>query len=482
MNGESFRQASATKQGVLVSNSTTGFIHTAGSRILGPDGQPMRLRGVNLGGMLNMEHFVTGFVATETLMRKSLLEVLGESRYNLFFDCLLEAMFGEPDAQLLQDLGVNSVRIGFNYHHFEDDLAPFKLKTEGLARLDRIVDLCAKHGIYSILDFHALPGGQNAGWHADNPTHLPLLWEYAHFQDRTVWLWEHLAEHYKHNQWVAGYNLLNEPADPTGRAVAALYERLTAAIRAIDPDHMLFVDGNRYATEFGIFDEPSGNTVYTCHDYATAALRKDGVYPGLTGGEWFDASTLEAKFLERTAYARANGTPLYVGEFAPIYTGNEDRDAQLYQVLEDQLKIYRDYDAGWCTWMYKDLGRQGLVGVRASTPYRKRFDAFVAKKQRLATDAWGTDFSSVAAVIDPVVELVKREFPDYDGYPWGTEYWVQTLVPHIVFAQPMAGEYAAAFQGLDNDELTALAESFALANCDRRQGLWDRLRADLEEK
>ncbi|MDR1187835.1 MAG: glycoside hydrolase family 5 protein [Bifidobacteriaceae bacterium] len=463
-------------------DSSSGFVRAAGRQILDPTGQPIRLRGVNLGGMLNMEHFVTGFVATENLMRTSLVEVLGATRSELFFGHLLQAMFAESDAQLLQDMGVNSVRIGFNYHHFEDDLAPFTLKATGLTLLDRVVDLCAKHGIYSILDFHALPGGQNAGWHSDNPTHLPLLWQYRHFQDRAIWLWEQLAAHYRDNPWVAGYNLLNEPADPTGQAVAAFYRRLMPAVRAVDPNHMLFVDGNRYATEFDVFDEPWDNTVYTCHDYAIASLRREGSYPGLTDGEWFDASRLQAKFLQRTAYARATGTPLYVGEFAPIYTGDTIRDQQLYQILEDQLAIYREHGAGWCTWMYKDLGRQGLVGVRSDTPYRRRFDKFVEKKQRLATDAWGTDFSAVAPIIDPVVELVKREFPDFDGYPWGTEYWVQTLVPHIVFAQPMVGEYANAFRDLDAAELTALAESFTLANCDLREGLHDRLSADLGEK
>jgi hypothetical protein len=209
------------EQGITMPKITTGFVTAAGSAILDPVGQPIRLRGVNLGGILNMEHFVTGFVATEELMRASLRQVLGQPRYELFFDHLLKAMFAEPDAKLLQAMGVNSVRIGFNYHHFEDDLTPFELKAEGLALLDRVVNLCAEHGIYSILDFHSLPGGQNAGWHADNPTHLPLLWKYAHFQDRVVWLWEHLADHYRDNPWVAGYNLLNEPADPTGKAVAA---------------------------------------------------------------------------------------------------------------------------------------------------------------------------------------------------------------------------------------------------------------------
>lgn len=458
--------------------SDRSFIRAEGSQMLDGLGRPLRLHGVNLGGMLNMEHFVNGYVGTESAMRQAVREAIGEDKYRHFFDRLLDVFFTDDDAAFLASLGINSIRIGFNYRHFEDDLDPFVLKPEGLARLDRVVEICARHGIASILDFHALPGGQNAGWHADNQTHIALLWRYKHFQDRVVWLWEQLADHYKDNVWVAGYNLLNEPADETRAAVGPFYERLVAAIRAVDPNHMLFVDGNRYATEFDIFGEPWPNTIYTCHDYAAAGLRERGTYPGLTDGEWFDKSTIEAKFLTRTEYARSAGTPLYVGEFAPIYTGNEARDKELYQLLDDQLDIYRRHNTGWCTWMYKDVGRQGLTYVRPDSPYRQRFDAFIARKRRLATDAWGQDYTQVDPIVGPVVDLVAREFPEYDGYPWGTEYWVHQIVPHIVFSQPMVSQYADLFRGLDYAALDELADSFAFANCAVREGLRERLAAD----
>jgi hypothetical protein len=71
-----------------------------------------------------------------------------------------------------------------------------------------------------------------------------LVWNYKDFQDRTVWLWEELAQHYKGNKWIAGYNPLNEPTDSKQVRVVAFYERVYKAIRAIDPDHALFFDGN----------------------------------------------------------------------------------------------------------------------------------------------------------------------------------------------------------------------------------------------
>ena len=100
--------------------------------------------------------------------------------------------------------------------------------------------------------------------------------------------------------------------------------------------------------------------------------------------------------------------------------------------------------------MYKDIGRQGLVSVRPDTPYRRRFDDFVAKKNRLAADQWGSDGIGVAEVTQPVQDLIAREFPDFDPYPWGRFDWVRTLLLNITIAQPLAHEYASLFRGLDD--------------------------------
>ena len=58
---------------------------------------------------------------------------------------------------------------------------------------------------------------------------------------------------------------------------------------------------------------------------------------------------------------------------------------------------------------------------------------------------------------------------------------VDTLLVNITVAQPLAYEYAELFRGLGDDDVIALADSFALANCDRRVPLADRLRADLAD-
>jgi endoglucanase len=288
------------------------------------------------------------------------------------------------------------------HHHLEDDASPFQLKKDGFCHLDRAINTCAAHGIVSLIDLHALPGAQNYHWHSDNATHRVLFWEQRQFQDRVVNLWEAIADRYKDNVWVGGYNLINEPADESRAVVGPFYERLAATVRAVDPNHILFLDGNTYSTEFDIFDQPWDNTVYTCHDYVAAGLGRGGSYPGTTDGEYFDRAAVERKFLQRSEYARRTGTPLYVGEFGPIYTGNETIDAQRRQLLADQLEIYREYEAGWAIWTYKDLGRQGLVSAAPDSPYRRLFTDFLAKKDRLAADHWGSGGEGPKELSQPV--------------------------------------------------------------------------------
>jgi len=65
-------------------------------------------------------------------------------------------------------------------------------------------------------------------------------------QDRVIQIWQAIAKHYKGNTWVAGYNKLNEPADPDHVNLQAFYDRIFPAIREIDSDHILFPDGNTY--------------------------------------------------------------------------------------------------------------------------------------------------------------------------------------------------------------------------------------------
>ncbi|WP_125776885.1 glycoside hydrolase family 5 protein [Antribacter gilvus] len=440
---------------------------TQGSKFVDGFGDAVRLRGICLGGWLNMENFITGYAANESLMRRTVADVLGAERADRFFERLLSEFFSEDDARFLGENGFNLVRIPVNYRHLQHDDAPFEVDQDGFRHLDRAIEALGRHGVYSIIDLHALPGSQNQHWHSDNDTHVAKFWTHREFQDRVDVLWRAIAEHYRGNVRVAGYNLMNEPADPTGRVVGPVYDRLLATVREVDPDHIVFLDGNTYSTDFSMFTEPAPNTVYTLHDYVPAGLGRSSEY---------SKDLALAKFLERSEFARSTGTPILVGEFGPIYTGDEAVDAVRRQILADQLDIYRDHDASWTAWTYKDVGVQGLLTVSPASPYLQHFGDFMAKKKRLAADQWGTDGIGEREATQPFQDLVAREFPSFDPYPWGRFDWVRTLIINLGLAQPLAHEYAELFRGLDDEQLEAFVTSFSFAACDVRATLLDQLR------
>ena len=452
------------------------LLHTNGAQIEKRSGCRIARRGGGIGGWMNMENFITGYPSTESLQRLALRRALGDEGYRRFFDRFLEVFFADEDAALLASLGLNCVRLPINYRHFEDDMAPFEMKEEGFELLDRAIERAARHCLYSVIDLHAVPGGQNQHWHSDNPTHWAAFWAHKHFQDRVVNLWEVLARRYRHQPWVAGYNLVNEPGDARGNAIWPFYQRLYEAVRAVDPEHILFLDGNRYATEFGLFEQVWPNVVYTCHDYAVPGFPDGGDYPGVSRGQHFDRDALERQFIERTRFMSETGTPIWVGEFGPVYTGDPVRDEMRYRLLADQLDIYSEHQAGWSLWTYKDIGLQGLVCADPASPYLRRIRPVLDAKARLGVDAWGSTDAGVRHIMSPIEETFRKEFPDFQPFPWGQDSWIALVVRHILLAEPLVGAFGRCFEGVRGEEIEALADSFCLAACLRRDRLLELVR------
>jgi aryl-phospho-beta-D-glucosidase BglC (GH1 family) len=455
------------------------WLRTSGGDIVTADSEPVLLRGVGVGGWLNMENFITGYPATESSHREALRRALGERRAALLLGSLLESFFAEPDAAFIASLGMNCVRIPVNYRHWEDDARPGEIKPEGFALLDRAVDACAAAGLYTVIDLHAVPGAQNHHWHSDNPFHKPLFWQHPAFQDRAVTLWEAIAARYAGRPEVAGYNVLNEPADESQTALVHFYRRAVAAIRAIDDRHMVFLDGNRYAKDFSGFGEPFENAVYAVHQYPAAGGAAGGPYPGQTQGQHLDAGVVAADFASMTSYMRERGLPVWVGEFGPVYGAGTERDAQRRQLLADQIAIYTAAGAGWSLWTYKDIGVQGLVVTDPGSPWMLHTHNVRAKKARLAADHWGVTTDGMSDVLGPLMARFEREFPGFDPYPSGARTFAEQLVLYICFAEPLADEFAACFADASDAELVALGESFSFGNCHVSQDLCAAVSASL---
>ncbi len=456
---------------VAAAGSPEPLLAVKGDKLVDGKGDVVRLRGFGLGGMLHLENFIDGYPGNEEAFRETLLKALGRQKYDLLFETFYGSYFTEADARYVASLGLNLVRIPINYRLFEDDMNPRVIKRDGFAHLDRVIKLCAAQRIYTIIDLHALPGYQNQHWHSDNPTHAALLWKHKDFQDRTVALWESIARRYRDEPWVAGYDLINEPADPTGQGVVPFYRRLMDAVRAADPSHILFIEGNTYARDFDGFDPTWKNVVYTNHDYAAPGSISGGPYPGVTNGRSYDSKTIEEDFLKKSRFMLDHGLPIWVGEFGPVYTGDPQKDEMRYQLLKDQLAIYDRHGVSWCIWLYRDLGLQALVYQPETTPWMQRIKPMLEKKQRLGADAWGSVETGISGVMDPLVQMLAREFPDWNPYPNGARSHARLLVRNILIAEALLSEYRRAFEGLSGAEVVALAESFRLDKAQRRTRL-----------
>jgi hypothetical protein len=225
-----------------------------------------------------------------------------------------------------------------------------------------------------------------------------------------------------------------------------------------------------------MFGEPWPNVVYTTHDYALPGHVDGGPYPGVTRGRYVDRDALERTFLERTRYMRETGTPIWVGELGPVYTGDPERDQVRYRILQDQLEIYERYGANWAIWTYKDVGVQGLVHAAPDSAWMRRIRPVLDKKQRLGVDRWATLDTDLRPVLQPLEDLVAAEFPDFEPFPYGQRWLVHRLVRHILLAEAMVGDFAGRFAGATPADVEELADSFSFERCVRRTRLEELLR------
>ncbi|KAK3053332.1 hypothetical protein LTR09_005501 [Extremus antarcticus] len=146
-----------------------GFLRVYGVNVVDGDGRKVILKGVCFEKRI-FDGSTTNQCPTRRLLG-ALLDVLGQEKYDYFFEKFLDYFFTRSDAKFFRSLGLNGIRIPINHRHFIDDLNPGVIKPDGFRFVDRIVEACSAEGIYSILDMHTFPGGQNQGWHSDSGIH-----------------------------------------------------------------------------------------------------------------------------------------------------------------------------------------------------------------------------------------------------------------------------------------------------------------------
>ncbi|MBU4444558.1 cellulase family glycosylhydrolase [bacterium] len=313
---------------VLLFQSVFGFFKTRGMEILDLDENPIILQGYGLGGWLVPEGYmlhIPGY-GSPTSIRNRILELIGEEATYQFFDLYRKNYVAEKDIELIADWGFNSIRLPFHYQFFSPIDSPGVFIDDGFEIIDTLLVWCKKNNLYLILDMHCAPGGQNSGNISDSDGEAKL-WTIPSNQDRTIEIWKRIAERYVSEEWIIGYDLLNEPVLPSeynGADLRDLYIRLTDAIREVDPNHIIFIEGNWYATDFsGLTPRFDSNMVYAFHKYWNET----------------DLASIQSYRNMRTQSI----TPLWLGE-----TG-ENSNPWFYETV----KLMDQQNIGWNWWAHK---------------------------------------------------------------------------------------------------------------------------------
>jgi len=105
----------------------------------------------------------------------------------------------------------NFIRLPFWYRWLESLDAPGAQLESGFRMLESAVAMAAEAGLYVLLDLHGAPGGQSM-WGHTGEARRNTSFDDAACQARAAALWRVVAERFRNEPAVAGYDLLNEPA------------------------------------------------------------------------------------------------------------------------------------------------------------------------------------------------------------------------------------------------------------------------------
>ena len=247
-----------------------GFVHASGKKVMDVNGQELILRGHAPGGWMIQEPYMMEISAgSQHEIREKIQSLLGEENTAAFYRKWLANGFRKEDVRLLAEMGFNSIRLPMHYNLFtlpieeEPERGANTWLETGFRMVDDVLSWCKEYGIYLILDMHGAPGGQGKDTNISDYDPAKLsLWESADNQDKLVALWVKLAERYADEPCIAAYDLINEPnwafdgdnangcADCQNAPLWDLYKRLIKAVREVDKNHMLILEGNCWCNNY----------------------------------------------------------------------------------------------------------------------------------------------------------------------------------------------------------------------------------------
>ncbi len=377
-----------------------GFVRAAGLHLREQNGagDVVQLKGVNLGNYLLLESWMLGKgpefekhldepEGGKYFDDWTIREYLGAEAQNIL-NVYQDAYIQESDFDNILRMGFNYVRLPLYYRNICDLDESGNWACGGnfdFSKIDEIVNACADRGIYVLLDLHGAPGSQSREFHTGRESVEPPEPGYFHqlfnpavsaYRDRTVELWNKIADHYKDNPAVLGYDLLNEPTgfeDYVGglALLHALYDDIYQEIRDTvgDEDHLIVMEG---AWDWDSLPKPEDmsweNVMYQFHYYcwenrneATGELllpvlgetcpaynpeEYSELIPNLTFTDVIDyhKAFVDQKVSDSQVYQEDYDVPVLVGEFNAF--GIKD-------AWEYYLSRFNAEGWSWSLWSYK---------------------------------------------------------------------------------------------------------------------------------
>ena len=216
------------------------------------------------------------------------------------------------------------------------------MRADAFTLLDSLVQSAGERGIYTVIDMHGVLGGQSTsddtGYANQNQ-----YWTSTTDQANTQAMWSAIAAHYRGNAWVAGYDLLNEPTGtPSDAAVLTVLKNLYTAVRAADPDHIIFMEGTWGNSDWDMLPNPSSvgwtNVVYEMHEYqynATDANVQKGA---------------DNQVSDFNNHQSSYAVPCYIGEF---------NDFNYADAWTHSVNVFNGDGMSWSSWSYKSTHGTG---------------------------------------------------------------------------------------------------------------------------
>jgi len=315
------------------------YVFRNGTQFMAPDGHPVRLKGINIGNWLLPEGYMFKFDSSVTPLTiyKIIHQLIGAQEAQDFWYRFRTSYVAHSDISFIKRAGFNSIRVPFDYRFFATETKKLPIFSGGYEFLDKIIQWSAEEGLYVILDMHVAPGGQTGG-HIDDSFGQPALFDDPANQQLAIRIWREIAERYRDEPTVLGFDLLNEPIAhfvDTGYynpQLEPFYKQAVRAIREVNQNHIIFLSGAQWGGNFSVFgDVFDDNVAYTFHEY------------------WSDPSqTTIQKYLD---FRQNNNVPLWLGESGQ----------NTFAWIEDMRVLLEEHDIGWAFWPYKNLDSKASV-------------------------------------------------------------------------------------------------------------------------